>query len=312
MMAKLEAALDVASRDKPTMTSFIDRMQQLGIDVRACITDKGRKLISYCLGDFKVRGCKLHNGSLTKLLSERGIDFDEVRDIPAIDAAYQGNSINISSVRSLSWEQIDLEYWLPHPLKALANAHSTEKVQEIPDPNEWTNLQKKLLDLYGIPEHISAGLHEAELLGASETGEPIWHKRSLLDSKNSHFWFEINNSSDRVKKIVITNSPVEAVSAYLVERLVNLVNTPCLYLSLERPEQLKVLDLTTFDTVVVNNSDRHLVSDIVPNSIIEKNTISWQQSWLSHWQKMEMILKAQENTTSSQRQKSHSRKQLEL
>ena len=311
MMAKLEAALDVASSDRPTMTSFIDRMQQLGIDVRACITDKGRKLISYCLGDFKVRGCKLHNGSLTKLLSERGIDFDEVRDIPAIDAAYQGNSINISSVRSLCWEQIDLEYWLPHPLKALANAHSTEKVQEIPDPNEWTNLQKKLLDLYGIPANISASLHEAELLNASSQGEPIWSKHSLPYAKDSHFWFEINARGDRVKKIVITNSPLEAVSAYLVERLVNLVNTPCLYLSLERPEQLKELDLTTFDTVVVNNSDKQLISNSVPNSIVEQNTTSWQQSWLTHWNKVQTSLKSEARNTLIE-QKLNKTRQLEL
>lgn len=95
IMAKLEAAIDVASRDKPTMTSFIGRMQQLGIDVRPCITEKGRKRISYRLGDFKVRGSKLHNGSFPKLISERGIDFDEVRDIPAIEVAYQGKSVEI-------------------------------------------------------------------------------------------------------------------------------------------------------------------------------------------------------------------------
>ena len=314
MMAKLEAALDVASSDKPTMTSFIGRMQQLGIDVRACITAQGRKLISYCLGDFKVRGSKLHNGSLTKLLSEREIALDEVRDIPALEAAYQGKSVNIDSVRSLSWEQIDLEYWLPHPLKALANAHSTEKVQEIPDPKHWKNLQKTLLARYGIPEHISAGLNEAGLLSASALREPIWSKHSLPYAKDSHFWFDINDTSNPVQKIVITNSPVEAVSAYLVERLVNLLHTPCLYLSLERPEQLQELDLTTFDTVVVNNRALDKLSDLVPNFVIEKNITSWQQIWLPHWQKMEMSLKAQaqENTTSSQTQKSHSHKQLEL
>ena len=310
MMAKLEAALDVASRDKPTMTSFIDRMQQLGIDVRACITDKGRKLISYCLGDFKVRGCKLHNGSLTKLISERGIDFDEVRDIPAIEAAYQGKSVEIDNQQSLSWDQIDLHYWLPHPLKALANAHSTKKDWEIPDPKQWNNLQKTLLDLYGI----SAGLNEAGLLDASEKGEPIWHKRSILGSKDSHFWFEINNSSARVKKIVVTNSPVEAVSAYLVERLVNKQDRPCLYLSLDRSEQFIELDLTKFDTVVVNSSDKQLIPDRVSNLVIQENTSSWQQNWLAHWNKVKKILslQANKNSTSLQKQTNHSSKQLEL
>ena len=298
VMAKLEAAIDVASRDRPTMTSFIGRMQQLGIDVRPYITDKGRKGISYRLGDFKVRGSKLHNGSLTKLISERGIDLDEVRDTPAIEAACQGKSVQIDNKQSLSWEQIDLNYWLPQSLKALANAHSTKKDWEIPDQKQWNNLQKTLLARYGIPEHISAGLHEAELLSASEKGEPIWHKRSLLGSNNSHFWFEINNSSDRVKKIIVTSSPVEAVSAYLVERLVNRENSFCLYLSLDRPEQLKELDLTNFDTVIVNSRDKQLVSDRVSNLVIQENASSWQPSWLTYWNKVKTSLKSEAKNTS--------------
>ena len=375
IMAKLEAAIDVASRDKPTMTSFIGRMQQLGIDVRPYITDQGRKCISYSLGDFKVRGSKLHNGSFPKLISERDIDFDEVRDTSAIKAAYQGRSVEIDNKRSLSWEQIDLDYWLPQSLKALANqplwgkaevkrqkaegnnrlrnrfqteklisdettdvdaadktkshdersfnliasksessrqskylipsascplpsAFTTEKVKEVPDQKQWNNLQKTLLTCYGIPKYISAGLNEANLLSANGKGEPIWHKRSLLGSKNSHFWFEINNSGDRVKKIVVTNSPVEAVSAYLVDRLVNKEDRPCLYLSLERSEQLRELNLTEFDTVVVNSSDKQLISDRISNLVIQENASSWQQSWLTHWNKVEASLKSEAKNTS--------------
>ncbi len=320
MMAKLEAAIDVASQDKPTMTSFIGRMQQLGIDVRPYITEKGRKRISYRLGDFKVRGSKLHNGSFPKLISERGIDFDEVRDIPAIETAYQGRSVEIDNKQSLSWEQVDLDYWLPESLKASANAHSTKKVQEVPDSKQWNNLQKTLLNRYGIPEYISTGLNEANLLSADETGEPIWHKRSLLDSKDSHFWFEIGGTSDlseaevlrnRVKKIIITNSPIEAVSAYLVERLVNQSNSPCLYLSLDRSEQLTELDLTKFETVVVNSSDQQLVLDRVSNLVIQENASSWHQSWLIHWNKVEAILKSEAKNTSIEK-KPNKTMELEL
>ncbi len=311
MMAKLEAAIDVASRDQPIMTSFIGRMQQLGIDVRPYITEKGRKRISYRLGDFKVRGSKLHNGSFPKLISERGIDFDKVRDIPAIEAAYQGKSVEIDNKQPLSWKQIDLDYWLPQSLKALANAHSIEKDWEIPDPKQWKPLKQKLLDRYGIPEHISAGLNEAGLLDASKKGQPIWHKRSLLGSKNSHFWFEINDRGERVKKIVVTNSPVEAVSAYLVDRLVNKEDCPCLYLSLDRSEQLIELDLTKFDTVVVNSSDKQLIPDRVSNLVIQENASSWQQSWLAHWNKVEAILKSEAKNTSIEK-KPNKTMELEL
>ena len=306
----------------------------MGIDVRPYITDRGRKGISYRLGDFKVKGSKLHNASFPKLISERGIDFDEVRDTPALEAAYQGNPVIMDNERSLSGEEIDqvpadsivirrstldLDYWLPQPLKALANkpavagkaevrrqraevknslenqlqvekltsiettsintavpsascllpsAFLGKKVREVPDPKQWQNLQKILLERYGIPEHISAGLKEANLLAADKKGEPIWHKRSFLGSQDSHFWFEINNSGARVKKIVVANSPVETISAYLVERLVNKDNCPCLYLSLDSAEQLNEPDLTQFNTIVVNNSDKQLVSDSVSNLVV--------------------------------------------
>ena len=352
IMAKLEAAIDVASQDRPTMTTFISRMQQLEIDVRPYITEKGRKRIGYRLGDFKVRGSKLHNGSFPKLLSERGINFDEIRDTPALEAACQGRSLEIDNKQSLldavaygtkalaacdpqdtepngskslrnagalapsaslSWEQIDLHYWLPQPLKALANVYLAEKVQEIPDPKQWHNLQKTLLVRYGIPEHISDGLNEAGLLDASAKGEPIWHRQSLLGSKDSHFWFEIGGTGDRVKKMIVTSSPVEAISAYLVDRLVDREDCPCLYLSLDRLGQLTELDLTKFNSVVVNNSDEKLVSNSVRGLIIQRDVSSWQQSWLAHWNKVETIFKSEAKNNNTLRERKPSNcKQLEL
>ena len=112
--------------------------------------------------------------------------------------------------------------------------------------------------------------------------------------------------------MIITNSPIEAVSAYLVERLVNQSNSPCLYLSLDRSEQLTEQDLTKFETIVVNSSDKQLVLDIVPNLAIEKNIKSWQQSWLTYWNEVQATLKpeAQKNNTAIERQSKHT-KQLE-
>ncbi len=379
LIVKLQAAIDAASSARPTMTSFLGRLQHLGIDVRPYITDRGRKGISYRLGDFKVKGSKLHNASFPKLISERGIDFDEVRDTPALEAAYQGKPVTIDNKRSLSGEEIDevpadsiilrrstldLDYWLPQPLKALANqpavagkaevrrqraevknslenqlqvekltsiettsintavpsascllpsAFLGKEVREVADPKQWQNLQQKLLDHYGIPENISDSLNKANLLKSDEMGEPIWQKRSLLGSKDSHFWFEINDSGARVKKIVVANSPVETISAYLVDRLVNKDNCPCLYLSLDSASQLNELDLKKFDTIVVNRHDKKLVSDNISNLVVEKNVSSWQQSWLNHWNKIQRILEseAQENRTSIKRKLSNSQ-QLEL
>ena len=140
LMVKLQTAIDAVSFDKPTMTLFIGRLQHLGIDVKPYITARGRKRISYRLEDFKVRGSKLHNGSFPKLISQRGIDFDEVRDTPVLEAACQGKPVTIDNKQLISWSEINKisdnepSYWLPKPLKILAENNSN---QELEDP--WEN-----------------------------------------------------------------------------------------------------------------------------------------------------------------------------
>ncbi len=115
---KLQAAIDKASESKPDLTTFIGRLQHLGIDVKPSISDKGRKRISYRLEDFKVRGSKLHNASFPKLISQRGINFDKERDKPAMDAACSGIGVNIPIEKQVTWSEIDLVSYLP---SALAN-----------------------------------------------------------------------------------------------------------------------------------------------------------------------------------------------
>lgn len=110
---KLQAAIDRASEDKPNLTTFIGRLQSLGIDVQPSISDKGRKRISYRLGEIKVRGSKLHNGSFPKLIDRRGIDFDKERDQPAMDAAASGIQVSIPNEKQIIWSEIDLVSYLP-------------------------------------------------------------------------------------------------------------------------------------------------------------------------------------------------------
>ncbi len=318
IMVKLQTAIDAVSSDRPTMTLFIGRLQHLGIDVKPYITDKGRKRISYRLGDFKIRGSKLYNCSFPKLISQRGIDFDEVRDTPALEAACQGKAVAIDNQQLISWSEInkisDLEpsYWLPKPLKVLFDNHSN---QELTEP--WENLQQKLLDNYGIPKHISDSLKKANLLTADLQGKPLWHKRRFLDSKDAHFWFEINDSEDQIKKMVITSSPLETVSAYFVDRLINHNNCPCFYLSVDSAEQLNELDLTQFNTIVVNSSDKQLVLESIDNLVVEENVSSWQQNWLTHWNEIQRILESSAKKQSSWLKKTCNKdraknKQLEL
>ncbi len=296
VMAKLEAAISAASSDRPTMTLFIGRLQHLGIDVKPYITDKGRKRISYSLEDLKVRGSKLHNGSFPKLISQRGIDFNEARDTPALEAAFQGKTVTVKNEQLLSWSKInqgsqkntlDLHYWLPKELKLLTKKDSN---QEITDPKQWEKLQQKLIDNYGISRDFSNSFKDVNLLSADGKGKPIWHKRDFLDSKDAHFWFKIHNDGEQVKRMIVTRSEVEAVSAYLVDQLANENDSACLYISLDKPEQLNELNLTEFDNIIVNSNDQQLYSNNIPNLVVEKDVSSWQQSWLIYCNETQKIL----------------------
>ena len=128
---KLQAAIDKASEDKPDLTTFIGRLQGLDIDVRPTISDKGRKRISYQLGEIKVRGSKLHNGSLTKLIAKRGINFDLQSDRSAMDAAVKGQRVSIPQSKQVTWSQIDLVSYLPEALhNELTGAQTNKKQNE--------------------------------------------------------------------------------------------------------------------------------------------------------------------------------------
>ena len=253
------------------------------------------------------------NNSLRNRFETEKLISDETTDVDTADKTKLHDK-SFNSIASKSESSRQSKYLIPSASCPLPSAFPNEKVKEVPDPKQWHSLQKTLLNHYGIPEHISAGLNEANLLSANGKGEPIWHKRSLLGSKDSHFWFEIKDRDERVKKIVVTNSPVEAVSAYLVDRLVNKEDCPCLYFSLDRSEQPIELDLTKFDTVVVNSRDQQLIPDKVSNLVIQENASNWNQSWLAHWNKVEASLKSEANNknTSLQKQTNHSSKQLEL
>ena len=303
------------------------RLQHLGIDVRPYITDKGRKRISYALEELKVRGSKIHNGSFPKLISQRGIDFNETRDTPALEAAFQGEKVILKNEQLLSWSKInkgsqknnlDLNYWLPEKLKIITQQDSN---QEIVDPKQWQNVQQKLLDNYGIPEQISTALQKNNLISASDRGNPIWHKHNLLGSSNNHFWFEAaaNDNGNPIQKIVITSSPVEAVSAYLVNDLIKKDNCPCCYVSFETSEQIKELDFSRFDTIVISSNDQQLFPDNIPNLVVEKDVSSWQQSWLIRWHEIQKIMESEARAAASARKKnslskktSKKERQLEL
>jgi hypothetical protein len=93
---QLQEAIDQASQDKPTMTQFLKRLQRQGVKVHPTFSTLGlfREAIAFELDGVKVAGNKLGSAySFPGLQKKRGVNFDRVRDMPAIKKAAAGELI---------------------------------------------------------------------------------------------------------------------------------------------------------------------------------------------------------------------------
>ena len=189
---KLQAAIDKASEDKPNLTTFIGRLQGLDIDVRPTISDKGRKRISYQLGEMKVRGSKLHNASFPKLISQRGIDFDLKRDKPAMDAASLSQSVSIPQSKRIAWPQIDLESYLPEALQ-----------------NDFTRAQTKL------KQHESQSSNNVKDEQANQQPTELTDRRLLEIKSSVKEWLSTRPSEPRQEIIDSIQTDVNRFSRLL-------------------------------------------------------------------------------------------------
>ena len=171
---KLQAAIDAATRDKPTMTLFIGRLQHLGIDVKPIITQTGRKRISYQMNGAKpFRGSKLHNGSFPKLISQRGVNCDPQRDRKAMESAVNHQQVTLPSEQLINWSEINLSLYLPKELdteplekekhkkkeKALINQ---SKINNINQSSEKLEKEKDLMSPLPLTPEFSPDVIEKQ------------------------------------------------------------------------------------------------------------------------------------------------------
>jgi hypothetical protein len=93
---KLQDLIEGASRNQPTMSEFIGRLQQLGVEVRARITRNSVvQGISYGLEGVKFPGHRLGDASFPKLVQKRGVRYEAKRDLSALRKATAGEIVEI-------------------------------------------------------------------------------------------------------------------------------------------------------------------------------------------------------------------------
>ena len=98
---KLKTLIQEAARDRPTMTEFLERLQQQGVKVRPNLASTGYVSgISYRLDRVAVKGSQLGRAYSWKGLQQaQGVQYDPVRDRPAIEQALKASLPRRSIVR---------------------------------------------------------------------------------------------------------------------------------------------------------------------------------------------------------------------
>ena len=115
---KIHSGIDLASHDCPSLTVFLARLQQLKIDPKLRIESGKVKGISYKLQNFKVKGCKLHQGSFSQLIQNR-VTYDPERDMVAINQANQNEEIALAPEFNVSWSQTSLRNYVPNKVQQM-------------------------------------------------------------------------------------------------------------------------------------------------------------------------------------------------
>jgi Relaxase/Mobilisation nuclease domain len=159
---KIQSGIDLASHDNPSLSIFIARLQRLQIDPKFRIEDNVVKGISYKLQNFQVRGCKLHNASLPKLLSYR-VSFDSERDSDAISMANRDEIVELEPKLEVSWNMTNIRNYIPKKMKQMldqtfgerelhiakeAQSQTKTTIHTKPEPNsEQTNSKDRAWEI---------------------------------------------------------------------------------------------------------------------------------------------------------------------
>ena len=117
-MIKIQSGIDLASHDRPRLTIFLARLQQLGIDCKFRIEENNVEGISYRMQDFKVKGCKLHKASLPKLLDHR-LTLDTEQDQIAISLVNAGEKLELAQELEVKWNQTNIRDYVPSKIKSI-------------------------------------------------------------------------------------------------------------------------------------------------------------------------------------------------
>lgn len=229
----------------------------------------------------------------------------------------------------------DLDHFLAikQELEQLQSIVTTQSEPTVTTPESTVNtpspqFYQQLENDYAIPTALSTALFEIGKLDVDNQGEAVFVKQPIVGqvTENPAFWIA---TGEKVEKAIVTDSPVEAISAFLIDYYATQPYVPTVYLSIEQTPELPMELMEQLDYVVVGVKDEALASQLkstLPDAQHQSDgQLFWNQLWLQQLQRQQLeqlekedlekenleksFAKTQQKSHSSSRQKQN---QIEL
>lgn len=165
---KLERLAIGATSDRPSIITFVGRLQHQGVDVYPTIIGDEMKGLAFEYEGFRCRGSSLKNFSWKKLQEVRGVSYDKTRDLPILRTVAAGEKVQMlpeeeysQESTSISANQIECTAMFASDIDEILLSHSDRYVD-----SEFTALRIS-------PDEISwrRTLNQSEILRARRNGD---------------------------------------------------------------------------------------------------------------------------------------------
>lgn len=250
---QLQNAIDEAAQTCSTLAELIDALKHQGIETEVRLTPNDRvKGIVYRRGSQYFSGSQLGKAyTVSGLQQYRQIDFDRYPSPPTI--ATEPN----------------------HKSEAIASSVA----------DELQSLQTQLKSEYGFPNALTQALYERGSFKLDEQNRPIWVKQPLGKETTDPpvFWLA---TDEQVNRAIVTTSPIETISAFLVEGAQQSPQ-PTLYLSIDSVRELPTDLLNKIDEVVVSLSNQQFTQTVMKQLSQIPSLSATNQKWNQTWQQLQ-------------------------
>ncbi len=175
----LADAIDEAAFDQPTVTELIARLQQQDINVHPSFSTRGKfkEAIAFSMNGLKMAGWKLGKAySFPGLLQRKGVDYNCLRDIPALRAARDGQLVKLPVKSVSSHSRTDDKPTLlddnSQPKVEDKEPFATTNQQQFED-NKIKTTQKNNQQLYGDNELKTTAIFNQQQFEDNELNDSI-------------------------------------------------------------------------------------------------------------------------------------------